>query len=151
MLSNAKHYSKGFQQLSKAIEFINKLDSSVEDGKYDICGDDMYAIISSYQTKSEDESLFEAHQKYIDVQYMLEGEERIDVTQGTDFLIKERYSTKKDILFIETPESYSSLILEPGYFAVFYPQDYHRPGQLISSPTKVRKVVIKISVSSSVA
>jgi YhcH/YjgK/YiaL family protein len=144
LIGNAKQYSKGFKQLSKAIAFIKKIDPSVKDGRYDICGDEMYAIISSYQTTRDDESLFEAHRKYIDVQYMLKGEERIDVTQGTDVRIKERYSAKKDVFFIHTPKCYSSIILSSGNFALFYPQDYHRPGKLISTSKKVRKVVIKI-------
>ena len=144
LMGNAGHYTKGFKQLAKAIEFIEKKDPSIEDGRYDIQGDDMFALVSSYKTAKDNASLFEAHRKYIDVQCMLKGEERIDVVQGADFRIKERYSAKKDVFFIHTPKCYSSIILSSGNFALFYPQDYHRPGKLISTSKKVRKVVIKI-------
>jgi len=147
LIGNVKCYSKGFQQLSKAAAFIRKIGSSTKDGRYDIYGDDMYAIISSYQTKRDDLSPFEAHRKYIDVQCMLKGMERIDVMQGADFRIKERYSGKKDALFIYPPEHYSSIILSPGYFAIFYPHDFHRPGRSMALPDEVRKLVIKISVN----
>ena len=124
--------------------FIKKIGYSPKDGWYDICGDDIYASVSSYRTKDSETSFFEAHRKYIDIQCMLKGEERIDVTQGAGFRIKERYSGERDILFIHTPKCYSSVILSPGYFALFYPQDYHRPGQHITTPRDVRKMVIKI-------
>jgi biofilm protein TabA len=144
LIKNAKDYSKGFGRLSRAVEFINKIGPAAEDGRYDICGDDMYAIVSSYRTKGDDAPLFEAHRKYIDVQCMLRGEERIDVVQGTGFRIKNRYLAKKDVLFTHPPKRYSSIVLSPGYFAIFYPHDLHRPGQFITSPHEVRKLVIKI-------
>jgi len=144
LIGHAKYYSKGFDRLAKAVSFIRKIGPSVKDGRYDICGDDMYAVVSSYQTKKDRTLPFEAHRKYIDVQCVLKGEERIDIVQGTGFRIKNRYSAKKDVLFIYPPNRYSSIILTPGYFTLFYPQDLHRPGQCVTSPEEVRKLVVKI-------
>ena len=147
LIDNVECYSKCCKQLSRAATFIKRIGRSPKDGRYAICGDETLA----YRTKDSETSFFEAHRKYIDIQCMLKGEERIDVTEGTDFRIRDRYSKEKDILFIHTPKRYSSIILLPGYFALFYPQDHHRPGQSITLPCNVRKLVIKISVGSYLA
>ena len=148
LIENAKYYSKSIAPLSRAVEFIRKTDRAAKDGRYDISGEDIYAIVASYRTSGNNASPFEAHRKYIDLQCMLEGTERIDVAQGSGFRIKNRYSAKKDVLFIYPPKRYSSITLAPGHFAIFYPHDFHRPGRLITSPKNVCKLVIKISVTS---
>lgn len=145
LMTNAKYFSKGLEPLSKAMAFIKKIDCSVKDGRYEICGDAMYAIVFTYRTKKDKTLPFEAHRKYIDLQCMLKGEERIDVVQGRGFRIKSRYSAGKDALFIYPPKHYFSILLSPGYFTLFYPHDFHRPSQCITAPEEVRKLVIKIS------
>lgn len=146
LLSNAKLYFKNRDQLSRAVAFAIKSGSSTKDGRYVIDGEKMYAIVSSYKTRANIALPFEAHRKYIDLQCLLKGNERIDVTHEGNFRTKNRYSAKKDILFIHPPEHYSSILLSPGLFTLLYPQDFHRPGQSAESPTEVRKLVIKIRI-----
>jgi len=144
---NAKMYARVCAQLNAAIKFIRRVSPQVKDGRYDIGGDGMYVSVSTYYTKADLKLPFEAHKKYIDVQCLLRGTERIDIAQGRGFRVKERYSTKKDILFVYPPEDYSSLVLVPGKFAFIYPHDFHRPGQAAGKPSEVRKVVVKIPVT----
>ena len=144
---NAKFYSQDCKQLLEAAAWAKKIGPAAQDGRYDIKGDDMYAIVSSYRTKTDNRLPFEAHRKYIDAQFLLSGEERIDVIQTKRFKIKDRYSPEKDILFIHCPPKYSSILLGPGQFVLLYPHDFHRPGQSPSGqPDEARKLVIKIRV-----
>lgn len=149
MLSNLKLYYKDCGQLSRCAAFIKKLNRSIKDGRYAIDGDAIYASISSYKTKMDTTLPFEAHKKYIDLQCLLAGNERIDIAHGKSFRVKDRYSAKKDILFIHPPEEYSSILLTPGKFTLLYPHDFHRPGQGMGSPEEVRKLVIKIRATGS--
>lgn len=145
-LTNEKLYSKNFKELSRAIAFIKKLGRSPKDGRYPIDSYNMYAVISSYRTKMDRTLPFEAHKKYIDVQCILQGGEKIDIAHGKRFRIKDRYAIEKDILFIHPPKEYASILLEPGLFCVLFPQDYHRPGQGILRSEDVCKLVIKILI-----
>lgn len=146
LISEAKWYSKNAATLARAVAVMRKIGRAAKDGRYDIRGDAIYAIVSSYRTRDDDTLPFEAHRAYIDVQCILDGEERLDVAQGAGFRVKSRYSARKDVLFVYPPERYSSLVLQPGRFALLYPHDFHRPGQCVRAPRDVRKMVIKIGI-----
>lgn len=149
-IDNALLYTKAIPRLHKAMAFVKKISSRkglTEDGRYPIDGDDLYASISSYRTREDRGLPFEAHRKYIDVQFMLYGEELIDVAHGKRFRLKDRYEASRDVLFIHCPRQYSSIVLTPAHFTVLYPHDYHRPCQSVDSPAEARKLVVKIRLT----
>ncbi|MFH1877530.1 MAG: YhcH/YjgK/YiaL family protein [Candidatus Omnitrophota bacterium] len=143
-ISNSELYSKACPRLADAVRFAMETAPGARSARYEMDGASMYASISEYTPGNGPLHPFEAHRKYIDVQILLEGKERIDITHLTNFQVKEEYSGEKDILFIHPPEEYSSIILEPGLFAVFYPEDFHRPGRSAGLSGTVRKLVVKI-------
>ena len=64
--------------MERALEYLKKTDfSKLEDGRYEIEGDRIYATVSRYQSKPWNECRPEAHRRYADVQYMAEGQELI--------------------------------------------------------------------------
>ena len=98
-----------------------------------------------YETQPASERRFEAHRKYIDVQLVLEGEERIDSSLGTGLKTLQEYNDVKDVMFLETPEDFATVVLKPGYFSVFFPHDVHRPNCSVRGARHVRKLVLKVS------
>jgi len=67
--------------LSKGLDYIATTDfSTLEEGKHTIVGDEVFAILQSYNSKPETECRLEAHKKYVDIQYVIRGEEYIGVT-----------------------------------------------------------------------
>jgi biofilm protein TabA len=130
----------------KALSFARDFDSSAPDGRYEIKADSLYALVSSYETSPAMERRFEAHRKYIDIQVLLEGEEKIEVSLSADLKPLQEYSETKDVIFLEPPREYASLVMKPGYFAVFYPHDIHRPNCDLHGKRHVRKIVLKVRV-----
>jgi len=106
------------------------------------------AIVSEYETKAVNENGYEAHKRYIDIQALLSGEERI-ACQPIEWLTQTKpYSEDCDAAFYAadiTPHP-SYLTLRPSFFAILYPQDGHMPQLSVTTPTKVKKVVIKVAV-----
>jgi biofilm protein TabA len=145
-IANAKSYSKILPRITEAAKFASKIGRNAKEGRYEIDGDKMYAMVVPYDTKMDRNLPFEGHRKYIDFQYLLSGEEKIDIVHGKGFKVTKKYSAKKDIYFVKPPACCSSVILTPGTFAVLYPQDLHRPGQGIIKSSPARKLVIKIRV-----
>ncbi|KAA2238905.1 DUF386 domain-containing protein [Chitinophaga agrisoli] len=145
-LANAQRYHALGQKFVKAFEYLAATDlAALEKGKYEIDGDNIFAIINEYETVDPANEQMESHRKYIDVQYIVKGTELI----GHDFLQQQQpskaYDEDKDyMLFAERPPFFSHL--EQGYFAVFFPTDLHMPNIMAGTPTQVKKVVIKISV-----
>lgn len=134
--------------MEKALSYLRETDfSKLEDGRYEIDGDQIYATVQRYKTKPEKECRPESHRRYADVQYVAEGQEYIGWCAFTPALkITEPYDEKKDIAFYEKLEPESNFILTEGSFAVLTPKDIHRPCCAIEAPSPVLKVVVKIAV-----
>lgn len=146
LLSNAHLYHNQGPLFRKAFEYLARTDfSKVEKGKYELEGDKLFAIVNEYDTISPDNEQMESHKKYIDIQYIVSGAERI----GHDFLKDQTpskvYDPEKDfMLWAEKPSFFS--VLQQGMFAVFFPHDLHMPNIMMEGPSPVKKVVIKVSV-----
>ncbi|MBN1942170.1 MAG: YhcH/YjgK/YiaL family protein [Phycisphaerae bacterium] len=134
------------EKLHQAVEFARRLPADTLAGRIEIDGEAMFGMVSTYTTKSPEELAFEAHRKYIDVQVLLAGRERIDVTQRTDLPVLQPYAENTDVLFYASPPAFTSVLLEPGQFLVLFPQDAHRPCLAVGEPARVRKLVVKIRV-----
>ncbi|WP_205509691.1 YhcH/YjgK/YiaL family protein [Longitalea arenae] len=146
LLSNAHLYYNQGPLFKKAFEYLAHTDlSKVEKGKYELDGDKLFAIVNEYDTISPDNEQMESHKKYIDIQYIVAGAERI----GHDFLKEQTpskaYDSEKDFMLWGQKPSFFS-VLQQGMFAVFFPHDLHMPNIFIDSPSYVKKVVIKVSV-----
>lgn len=119
---------------------------SLPPGKYPIEGDRMFALVQEVDTEPAERRRPEAHRSYADIQCLILGEERIGVLRRTAGLEPvEDLLEDKDIAFYAfPPERESSLAMRPGMFAVFFPNDIHRPCCQVSQSAKAKKVVVKI-------
>jgi biofilm protein TabA len=93
-------------------------------------------------TKDDDKSKWGSHRKYIDLQYVISGEEKIGVTPVADVKVTEPYSAEKDIAHYSGPGKL--YIAKPGTFFLFFPETAHRPGVTTGGNKKDHKIVIKI-------
>jgi YhcH/YjgK/YiaL family protein len=146
-LENLNLYCQPGTRLYRALVYARDVSRRVADGRMDIDGDRLYASVATYETGARVERRFEAHKKYIDIQVLLEGEEVIDVSLGRELSTLEAYDEKRDVLFLKPPQHFASLAMHPGYFAVFYPHDVHRPGCHLQEKRRVHKIVMKVAVA----
>ena len=144
-LKNAKTYYKLSEKLEKGFLWLleNDLDL-MPDGRYEICGDDIYASIQTYETKEE--AKYESHRNYIDIQYMINGVEKIGVTDLNNCKTCIEYDKDRDLEFYDITTVEECLRLEKGDFMVFYPQDAHKPSISADKKMTVKKVVVKVAV-----
>lgn len=129
----------------RIVEGLNYLASTdftnVEDGRHDLT-DYLYANIQTYQTKED--ALFEAHRDYIDIQYIISGEEKIGVTDYSSCTEAIAYDKEKDIEFLNGNGEYYPL--KEGEYMILYPQDAHKPSISLNNQSTVRKVVVKVRI-----
>jgi biofilm protein TabA len=135
--------------IADALEYLAKTDfSKMPDGKYELDGQRMFAIVQHYRPKPLDEIVWEAHRKYIDVQYVARGTERMGyVALGEGLSVKQPYDPNRDAAFYDVDGNLFTI--SQGSFAVFAPGDVHAPGLATASPTsagEVLKVVVKCLV-----
>ena len=144
-LENTDFYSGISQNLNKGFEFLKSADLlTLKPGRHEIDGNEVFALVSEYDTKNHPECRPEAHQTYSDIQYIISGREAIGFVTLNNQLITSEFDPAKDITFYSCETS--PLILEAGMFAVFFPQDVHRPCMQIDGPVKVKKVVVKVRI-----
>lgn len=135
----------GHEGVRRAIEYARTHDLlSLEPGRHDIDGDALYANVSEYTTKLFDECAFEAHKRYIDVQMILSGEERIDC-QFVGKLAAGDFNEADDFMLLEG-EAGAACTMVPGTFVVCFPEDGHKPGIAVGEPAPVKKAVFKVLV-----
>ena len=143
-LKNIGNY-KGLGRVYTALEFLAKTDfSNMELGKYELDGDNIFYMVQSYDT-DPDKTIAEAHKKYIDIQFMVKGEELIGVApMGLDEKETEAIP-QNDVWFYECKTE--SITLIENSFMVLYPNDLHCPGVATNNtPMTCRKVVVKVKV-----
>lgn len=137
VLKNEKSWQAAFHFLDN-----NNLDE-LAIGRYELLDDGTYATVSEYITKEPDSARYEAHRKYIDIQYVLNGSEYIDLLRMPDINEEAEYDEKSDILFFTGREG-QRLLADKKHFFVFFPDDVHKPCLKVGSTGRVRKIVVKI-------
>ncbi|WP_310442143.1 YhcH/YjgK/YiaL family protein [Sulfurimonas sp.] len=105
-----------------------------------------FALEQVYDAKDRKECFFESHRKYIDVQFILAGEEIIEVSNRNLLAVALAYNEELDFIKYEDKKGISSIVLKAGDVAIFYPQDAHMPCIKAGSGTKVLKAVVKVRV-----
>jgi YhcH/YjgK/YiaL family protein len=143
-LENYQLYNAINERIAKGFDFLRTTDlDSLSSGKHDIDGDTIFALVQEYQTKPLNECKLESHKKYIDIQYVIRGEEMMGVTTQNNQKIIE-VNEEKDYTFYE---STTSLVrVSKGMFTIFFPDDLHQPCVQTESAAEVKKVVIKVLI-----
>ena len=145
-ISNASAYSGLGESISAGLEFLRTQDfSNVEPGRHDIPGSDCYAIVMTYDTKPLEQGMWEAHRKYLDIQYVHSGIERIGWANIDALTASADYDAEKDFLALQGDGDF--VTLRGGTFMVLMPSDGHMPCISVGSAgDTVTKVVVKVPV-----
>lgn len=134
------------ERIKEAIDYIKILDlDNIPLGRYDV-DDSMYYFVQEYETKNEQECKLESHKKYVDIQYIISGEERFKVASIENLIVAEDYDQDRDVMFWNSSEAMCSFVLTSGGYAVFYPNNAHKPGMFDETKSIVRKLVVKVRV-----
>lgn len=142
-LAQAARYEPLHPDFKAAFDFLRNTDlQSLALGRTEIDGDALFALTQSYETRPAQEGKLEAHRRYIDIQFVISGEEHIGYAPLGDQPPVEPFGTAKDIGFYHGDASFTQL--SAGMFAVFFPHDAHLPGRHLATPSHVKKVVLKV-------
>lgn len=134
------------ERWEKAFNFLKTSNlEKISIGRYELDGANLFVNVDEYTTKNEEDSRFEAHREYIDIQYLVSGEEKIGITALSSTTEIIPYDCLKDIAFLHSEQNNYHVAL-PDRFFVFFPEDAHRPCVKTDENSKVRKVVIKIKI-----
>ena len=134
--------------LVEAVEFLATTDfSAYQDGVYEISGQDRFFQVIDIETASKDKCRPEVHRKYIDIQFLFKGKERIGVVPDKgNFTVCNDLLNERDILFYQSVKGETFINMSEGDFCIFFPGDVHRPACEKDGNSLIRKIEYKIKV-----
>jgi biofilm protein TabA len=138
-----RQYHANKSYWDKAFEFLRTQNlQSLANGRTNIDGDNVYATVTENPTKAYDSTQWESHRKYIDLQYVIKGKEKIGRTSPDKLTVTRPYAEARDLANYsgEGPQ-YEAV---PGTFFLFFPSDAHRPNIMNGDKNPDKKIVIKI-------
>lgn len=145
-IENLSKYTSLNPLFAKALEYINQSNlGSIEDGKYEIDGDKLRAIVTNKKgmTAAESTAKFECHDKHIDIQICIKGVETLGwKPRASCKEQKGEYNPEKDVVFYNDPPD-TFFELKDGQFGIFYPEDVHAP---MIGEDLIKKMVIKVKI-----
>ncbi|MBQ8657764.1 MAG: YhcH/YjgK/YiaL family protein [Clostridia bacterium] len=131
----------------EALAFLKEATKDTPNGKY-YFGETCYVNVMDCTTKSvkfdeNGNAIMEAHDKYIDAQFIIDGEEKILFGSRENMPVYKEYNPEKDVLFYSvTP--YDEVTYKTGETIVLPPEDAHQPGCCVAEPKTIKKAVVKI-------
>ena len=134
------------QRIDFAIQYIKNLDkNNLEAGIYPV-NDFLYLSVQEYDTKDEKDCVTESHRKYVDIQWIVKGEEAICVSDISRLCLQQEYCEEKDIAIWEPAENMTQIVLRSGAYTVLYPENAHMGCVALNEPVKVKKIVGKVRI-----
>lgn len=145
-LSRIETYRPLSAPLARALDFVRDTDlASLATGRHEVDGERVYALIFEYATALDPSARWESHRRYIDLQLVLAGEERILVADVATLGGPGAYDDARDVTFYESAGASQSVALTAGQFVILFPHDGHRATFALNGPGTVRKLVVKVT------
>lgn len=139
-LLNSQVYTEKIQTKLQLLKDVDFTQYSAGRNEFD---NELFFFVNEYETKDAEDCFFEAHRKYLDFHYILEGKENIAVDHIANQTVKEDYNEEKDAIFFEGKVN-TIITMEPGDVMVCFPEDSHMAGVIAEEKQNVRKIVLKV-------
>ena len=151
-IKNANLYAGLHPKFKEAFEFIEKnLANPPDDGKYILDGDNLYSIVTRYSTKENPDIKYEAHDKYIDIQFIVRGKEICYVKNREALQLNKSYDANDDYALYDfdcsgTDGSGTPVHLSDCEFVILYPWDAHIPAVIDGDSADNLKFIMKVKM-----
>lgn len=153
MVIDTLQHAETYMRLGKGIETTLRFFQTYQDDGADLPaktildGENIFVNGVCYTSEEKPQGQLEAHKKYIDVMYVVEGEERFFYKPFAQVSrITMPYSAEKECALAEIDAGAAQVRFSAGQFLIFFPQDAHLAALLWDKPCKVRKFIAKVAI-----
>ena len=144
-LAHLSLYEQALPLLTEGLRFLQNASADIAPGRHLLSAGN-YANVDLYTTRKVNPLGYEAHRKYIDIQFLLSGEEEVLIRNVDELDCTSPYDPDRDVAFFRHAEPTARVKLGKGAFVVLFPQDAHEPQICIDTPSPVKKIVVKIAI-----
>ncbi len=141
-LHNYRTYTGMNPRFAKAFEYLLKADFSLlPAGRNEIDGDDVFLMMTRGELKKPEDASIEVHNKYIDIQLVIEGTETFGWRERSELALPAGgFDTEKDIQFSDEAPS-TCFTLNAGQMCILFPEDGHAP---MIGEGPITKCIVKV-------
>jgi len=144
-LENASRYYMLHPSMEMAFDFLEGIEEDgFPEGTTEIVGTHLYANGMVRDTKDFAESIWESHQKYLDIHFLVDGNERVFYGPEEKMTEVIPYNEEKEITVFEG--NGTEVFVPQNGFVIFFPGEIHKALVHTGMPEKVKKVVIKLGM-----
>ena len=141
-IENLSNYASLNPLFADVVAFLNANDlQTMEPGKYPIKGDDVFLNLQVAKQRTKETAFLETHIEMIDIQIPVSAAETFGYTPLCDLPAFE-YNAEKDITKYGDTQPQTFVTVQPGQFAIFFPQDGHMP--CITDAPEIKKAIFKV-------
>jgi YhcH/YjgK/YiaL family protein len=143
-LDNVRRYAALHPGFGPALEYLAAADwSAIALGRHEIDGERLFVLVARDQGRTRHGARLEAHRRYIDMQYVIEGVDTMGWRSlATCTAVQTPYDAERDIgFFADQPTSWFDV--PTGALAIFFPDDAHAP---LAGAGRPHKAVVKVAV-----
>lgn len=145
-IKNLSRYEAVHPGIAEALRFLSQASGHLDQGRHQLSGAN-FVNVDVYTTKAVNPVGYEAHRRYIDIQYLLEGEESVLVRNLDELACTTPYDADRDVAFYRADEGEPTrVVLGRGCFVILFPEDAHEPQHCVAEPMRVKKLVAKIQI-----
>lgn len=146
-LKDFNRYCNGNDKIQRAFKYIQETNlQALEAGKHLIDGEDVFVLVQEYVTKEPKLCRFESHERYIDIQFIVSGTEKMSWLPIDKLTLAENDLAKTDKALYKDSSAGNNFIVKEGQFVIFYPEDGHKACITADEPCLVKKLVLKVSL-----
>jgi biofilm protein TabA len=144
---NLLQYKGISKNLDRAIDYLAETDfTGMDAGKYPVDGERVFLLVQTPDSRPKTEARWETHQRYLDIQYLIDGEEIIGFQKADKMTVSEPYKQEQDVAFYEDNGKGFFPELTADSFVICFPTDAHMPLICAEVPRHIKKVVVKVEV-----
>ena len=145
-IENIDTYKELSANIKRTINYIKATDfTKMKLGKHEI-DEYIFALVNKYETQENSLNILEAHKKYIDFQYILQGREIIEHEFLNNQRIHKEYNEENDYSLYYSTEEKNKIKFSEGMFSILFPDDLHMPGIINKESSEIFKIVFKILI-----
>lgn len=140
----AEQYSLNKAEWDAVFRFLaDPATAKLPAGQYPIT-DSTFAKVQIDSTRTS--MNYEDHHKKIDLFYIVEGSELINVCKPSSLAgLVDPYNPAKDVEHYSSSSDYKPVVLTPGKYVILFPSDAHQPMLAPDGlPAPIHKIVVKI-------
>lgn len=143
-IGNAERYFALHPHFKSLFEYLRSTDiTTLEEGRHDILGDRLYVNVANAELRKAEDAPLEAHNRYIDVQVIIEGEEHFGWSERKNCTSpRSEFDAERDIIFYDDASQTIYKVCS-GEFTILYPEDAHAP---LIGEGRVRKLIFKVLI-----